>query len=554
MRRLSGVVRLVLLVGVSTTAASAQPFIFYRGVVNAASFAPPGLPNGSIARGSIFTIFGRNLGPAQAEQVSAFPLQTTLADVSVEVCKDGACVPTIPLFVSAGQVNAIMPSNAPLGGVSVRVIFNGQAGNFSPAKLVASSLGIFTVSSSGSGPGIVQNFIAQDNQPINSLLSTARPGQALTLWGTGLGAALNADNVAPQVGDLPVDVEIFVGGKQVTRKLYSGRTPCCAGVDQLVFELPADTPVGCYVPVQVRTNRNVASSAVTIAVSEDGEACPEAAAPGVGRLLVGGRFGRVVLFQNSRKHRENGAELDRTGELVQAAFSEERGGPWAFHPAYSPLPLGTCVVSASRGELSAGFLPTVRALDAGEQLSVTASGQIIPVPRDPQAPHTYARGLGLQGPALSIPLLLNPPGPLQIQGSGAQDVGSFSMAVGSAASVEWTNRASIVEVDRAADLTVTWRDIQPPSGRIWIGGGVQDSPTGSIVTFSCAAAPEAGTFTIPSYVLAVLPASRARESHSNGWLAIGGLAKAREAALSTSGIDIGTAVSFVFVSNTVRYR
>jgi len=35
-----------------------------------------------------------------------------------------------------------------------------------------------------------------------------------------------------------------------------GRTPCCAGLDQIVFTLPADTPNGCYVPVTVRTCRH----------------------------------------------------------------------------------------------------------------------------------------------------------------------------------------------------------------------------------------------------------------------------------------------------------
>lgn len=33
-------------------------FINYRGVVNAASFTPPGVSNGSIGQGSVFSIFG----------------------------------------------------------------------------------------------------------------------------------------------------------------------------------------------------------------------------------------------------------------------------------------------------------------------------------------------------------------------------------------------------------------------------------------------------------------------------------------------------------------
>ena len=40
------------------------PAIYPHAIVNAASFYSPGLPGGSIARGSIFTIFGAALGPA----------------------------------------------------------------------------------------------------------------------------------------------------------------------------------------------------------------------------------------------------------------------------------------------------------------------------------------------------------------------------------------------------------------------------------------------------------------------------------------------------------
>jgi uncharacterized protein (TIGR03437 family) len=267
--------------------------------VNAASFAPPGLPNGSIARGSIFSIFGRNLGPAQSPPLTGFPLQTALGGVSIEVCQNANCVAAIPLFVTPGQINAVMPSNAPLGAVSLRVTYNGQAGIFSPATVTASSLGIFAVNSGGFGPGIVQNFLAQDNQPINSAVVTARPGQVVTLWGTGLGPGLNADNAAPQAGDLPVNVEIFVGGKRVTDKLYSGRTPCCAGVDQIVFEIPADAPAGCYVPIQVRTGGQVTSNTVTIAIHTAAQQCSDPGNPLQPRFVPGGNL-MVALFERAR--------------------------------------------------------------------------------------------------------------------------------------------------------------------------------------------------------------------------------------------------------------
>ena len=342
--------RLPLILALSLCAADAQPFIFYRGIVNAASFAPPGLPNGSIARGSIFTIFGRNLGPFAGVGVSAFPLQTELAGVSIEVCQGESCLQVIPLFVSHGQVNAIMPSGAPLGQASIRVTFNGEAGNFSPVSVVESSLGIFTANSGGFGVAVIQNFVAQENQPFNSLSEAARPGQVVTLWATGLGAGLNEDNVAPQAGNLPAEVDIFVGGKRVSRKLYRGRSPCCAGVDQISFEVPADAPSGCWVPIQIRTNNHVVSNSVTMAIDPQAKFCANpfnVVAPTVPR---GNRTGAIYFEQSVRYDETEGGDLlESRADFLSATFREEDTSVFFFAPNLSLPPVGTCMAYSGKG-------------------------------------------------------------------------------------------------------------------------------------------------------------------------------------------------------------
>lgn len=50
--------RLVALFVTAGAVLGQQPIVYNRGTVNAASYAPPGLPNGLIARGSVFTVFG----------------------------------------------------------------------------------------------------------------------------------------------------------------------------------------------------------------------------------------------------------------------------------------------------------------------------------------------------------------------------------------------------------------------------------------------------------------------------------------------------------------
>ena len=137
--------------------ATAQPYINYRGVVNAASFEGQGLPAGSIAQGSIFTIFGSNLGPAEVIQSSSYPLPNQLAGVSVSVTQGATTLAAIPVIALASQVSAIMPSGAPLGQVIVRVSYNNHISNPAIVNAVPSSPGLFSVLSIGFGPGVVQN-------------------------------------------------------------------------------------------------------------------------------------------------------------------------------------------------------------------------------------------------------------------------------------------------------------------------------------------------------------------------------------------------------------
>ena len=160
---------------------------------------PPRLPGGAIAQGSIFSIFGTRIGPATGVQATSFPLPTTLGGITITVT-GSTTVNAIPLYVSDSQINAIMPSNAPVGVASVRVKTVNQQSNAMTVNISPSAFGIFTATGTGLGPGILQNFVSQTNQPINSATIAAQPGQVITLWGTGLGP-VSADNVAPTAGN-----------------------------------------------------------------------------------------------------------------------------------------------------------------------------------------------------------------------------------------------------------------------------------------------------------------------------------------------------------------
>src|ERR1039458_6456932 len=82
---------------------SAAPTIAAQGVKNAASYNDPQLPNGPIAQGSIFNIFGSNMGPATLTFAGSLPLLTTLGGTTINVTVGGTTVACFMIYTSAGQ-------------------------------------------------------------------------------------------------------------------------------------------------------------------------------------------------------------------------------------------------------------------------------------------------------------------------------------------------------------------------------------------------------------------------------------------------------------------
>src|SRR5438067_13875509 len=76
LKEIMKITRLVLSVILVAASAVAQPRVSPGGVKNAASYASQGLPNAAIAQGSIFSVFGDNLGPDTAEFGFNYPLPT----------------------------------------------------------------------------------------------------------------------------------------------------------------------------------------------------------------------------------------------------------------------------------------------------------------------------------------------------------------------------------------------------------------------------------------------------------------------------------------------
>ena len=539
----------------------AQPQITPRGIVSAASLAPAGLPSGAVARGSLFSIFGQRIGPATGTGAGSFPLQTTLAGVSVKVTQGTTSVDAIPVFVVASQINAIMPSNAPLGMAAVVVTVNNIKGFAYPVLVVNSNPGIFTVNSAGAGPGVFQNYIAADDQPVNSLVNSARPGQVITMWATGLGPVSYADNIAPSAGDLPTAVEIFVGGK-LAPKLYSGRAPCCSSTDQIVFQVPADVPLGCWVPVIVRTEGKNTSNAATMAIAADGGACSEPSNALASQLLNSGKMGVLGLVRVNEVRTTPRTRIDATFDYSSLSFRQESRGPFAYNPLLALPPAGSCtVISGSldrfRGP-NAMFTDPVggRYLDGGPSFSMLGpkgSRTIQIAKTNPFATAIIGVSITTFKLPIKLPALLDP-GNFTFNGSGGADVGSIRAAFSLTQGLTWTNREQITTVVRSEGLTVNWSGA--PSGQtIIIMGHSADISNNVKAIFLCTAAgTAAGSFTVPPAILGALPASQNALTRSKGMVYAGSAPLSSPQSFTASGLDLGAVMQLHLNGKDVRFK
>ncbi len=241
--------------------------------VNAATFQSS-VP---LAPGSLATLFGNGLAGNTATATAA-PWPGALADRQVVINDQ---LPAPVYYVSPGQVNFQMPSNAPLGTVrvAVRLADTGELVAGGSIGVAAAAPGIFTSNAAGSGQAAALN---QDNT-INGPNNPAAVGSTIQLFGTGQGQVSPAvqDGFAAPTSPLSFTVAVPTSngttctnsqpsmcvavGSALANVGYSGLTPGNVGLWQINFTIPAGTPAGSAVPVRVVIN-GTPSNTVTVAV------------------------------------------------------------------------------------------------------------------------------------------------------------------------------------------------------------------------------------------------------------------------------------------------
>ena len=502
----------------------AQPTINVP-AMNSAVARAPGMPGAGVAQGSIFSIYGTGLGPAGWTAATSFPLPTTLGGTTVAVTVQGTTVPAIILGVNNYQINALLPSTTPIGNGTFTVTYNKQSSAPTSIQVVSNAFGIYTYSQQGNGQAIATDL----NYQVNTIIHVFHPNDYVVLWGTGLGAINGDDKAAPPVGNLPTQVAVYVGNT-AANVTYQGRSGCCSGLDQIVFQVPAGV-TGCYVPVAVETGGIVGNigNFATIAVAESGETCSGSIIGQdlISQLAAGQNvsFGYIRLKSWIGKIQIGVSSVSGNEDFAIATFSQYT--PATAGLAQYGLSTGYCAaVDCSLGcgavmDYSTDMSDASSAqLDAGA-LSITSAFAVPITQQSP--PGLYDVFLSENGRFLWGGLTY------PVTGAGGAVVGPFTVTdvVSSNVALMPTGIKNGQAVPLNNDLTVQWTgaNAAQQSGDIVLYAQSASQDGSQFGFIQCTAPAAAGTFTIPARVLAAMPVSGTGGTvpyqYPEGWIQIG---------------------------------
>jgi uncharacterized protein (TIGR03437 family) len=494
-----------VLLTISSMIADAAPAI--TAIQNAASNIPGGQP---IAIGSIFVIKGSGLGPANLS-IAATPFQnTSLSGTSVAVTVGSTTVDALIYYTSDKQIAALLPSNTPTGVGTFKVTYNGQTGGAGHG-IGVSTLGIFTVDSTGTGPGIVtfpdySLVSAAKANPCggpNTACGAANPGDTLILWATGLAPVFGDESKGAGLGqNMPnVPLSLYLGGAKA-EVLYQGRSGCCIGEDQIVFKVPDSTPTGCAVPLLVQVSGSL-SNAVSIPVAKGSRDCTPVnaafASVNVEQAVMSGA--PLLASFITLSHQLTGALPPVFQDQVKFEFLKLSG----YAPGSQPFflswvdyqPDGTCSVFPFNTQIDPPVTDLV-GLDGGTTFTITGPNGSTQV--------TGGKAGGVEATVSGTGAFLVP-GSFTVKGNGGADIGPFTATTNFPQVPKLTSPADGTTVTRSNGMTVTWTGGEPNgSVRIVVSSAFDGSFSTGRQAF-CQAPAKAGKFTIPSYILTALPAS-----------------------------------------------
>jgi uncharacterized protein (TIGR03437 family) len=490
-------------------------------VVNNSSLIPAGFSNSGIAPSTLFVIEGTNLANAGTPSLwnvvqSQLPLTQNGASISVTVggttvhpaiyytCSGAlgsasGCGTTAP---AASMIAAVLPSGTPTGQGTLTVTYNGTPSAPADIQVVPSALGIDTYNG---GTGVITDAVSY---LLLTPTSAGKPGEDITLWGTGLGAdpggAISDTTSLSTQRPISANLQIYIGGVPVTNFLYQGGT-LYPGVSIIIVQIPASVPTGCYVPV-VGVVGNVVSNTVTIPIAPNGGVCSDPAF-GITGTTISSQSGQTTTSSGVVEVVQETSSATGTPQTSDDAFALfDRTTSSSSSSSSGIVSPGACLLNQYVNESSSTSTST--GLNAGTITVTGPSGGAVTLNSIPQVTGEYVAQLA----SGAIP---SSGGSFTFNGSGGTDVGSFTATINFPNPIlSWTNQSAAANITRTSGLQVTWNG--GASGSIVIiNGSASASTSGAYGSYTCIAPVSAGSFTVPSYILLGLPAGTGTTSVEN---------------------------------------
>lgn len=489
---------------------------------------PPGFVNSGIAPGAIFFIVGTGMATpgsvAVIQSSVGANLPATLNGASVKVTAANGTT-TVPAFYYAEPtaLGLVLPSGTPLGAAQVTVSYGGQTSAPFSINVVQNAFGIDAYFGAGTGlaiavftngtpagGGCAQQFIACYTLSIP-------PGTAIELYGSGLGADPKParDTTYVPVTSAAADsinalAHIYIGGVDAPIS-YQGASGY-PGLNQINLTVPVTVPTGCNVSVVGVSTTGVPTNFLTLPIGTGTCSDPIYGTNGTQLQNASGQAnytsGSVDLFQSTAPATSGSGTT--TTSFAQAIFASYTGSSYASAASSGQLSIPGCLVTETATGAATG---TTTYLDAGTITVTGPSGQAATLTENSfPLGGTNFISYSSQLAAGYIPTT-GGTFTFKATGSTTGGVGPFTTTVVfSNPILQWTNQAAAATVTRSAGLPITWTG--GAAGTFVVMSGSSSSTVAS-GTFTCIANVTAGSFTVPAYVLAALPAGTGTVSVDN---------------------------------------
>jgi hypothetical protein len=510
------------------------------------------------------------------------------------VTQKGVATAVFPIAVSAAQVYALMPSSVTAGLATLRLTYQNAKSNAITIQIADSAPGIFSMSRGGYGPAVILMAPQEDQTPsstvppgqvgdapdlaslaalplggygpdilqdllaapafaLNYLGNPASPGQTISIWATGLGPASSPDNTAPASNNLATPVTVSIGGIPATPS-YAGRASCCAGIDQIVVDVPDQAPSGCWVPVQISAG-GVVSNTATMAIGAPGDSsCDDPGNP-LSQLVrtAGTQAFLHVERVDSIENLNTSNPVHKIIDYLYSRFYTQPASAFSFDPYLSYPPPGACLVHQTSGDSFydknlRGALPASASLSPQPKQSYSNGTQSLTF-----SPSRWFFSSVMGATIDSATYALDPANgnaTLTIDPGGANET---DLTLNPEPPPGWTRPNQVLTIPRNQPLTLSFNpgDASAPTAILLYSYA---AATNSTVEVQCLAAPGANSLTIPADTLANLQPTYRIIDGSYANLAVGTLGVNNATPFANGLADNGILVNSTWQSQSVAIK